>query len=248
MFMTKNHFLNIALGFALAVCLYLAGLTDVDAFAQKKTKTSFLNGAQGHDVTKILPPYPERGSAEWVVDSLCYEKGKALRQTERGSQALSNVDHTIPYFMSLVSPIIGRELSYEKTPETAKLMEGAILDARSTIQHAKFHYSRHRPYQVFKEGTPVPNKENPLDFTSYPSGHSTRGWCVALLMTAIDPTHAEEYFRMGYEYGQSRVILGFHYQSDVEAGRLCASMAFARLCAEQSFLDQLQKSRAELGM
>ena len=33
----------------------------------------------------------------------------------------------------------------------------------------------------------------------------------------------------GYMYGESRVIVGAHWQSDVDAGRLVASVAYAKL-------------------
>ena len=46
--------------------------------------------------------------------------------------------------------------------------------------------------------------------------------------------------------GQSRVIAGFHYQSDVDAARLAASAAFARLCAEPQFLEMVQKAKQEI--
>ena len=48
-----------------------------------------------------------------------------------------------------------------------------------------------------------------------------------------------------YEYGQSRVIAGYHFQSDVDAGRLTAGAAFARLHAESEYLDQLDKAMKE---
>ena len=48
-----------------------------------------------------------------------------------------------------------------------------------------------------------------------------------------------------YEYGMSRVIAGYHFQSDVDAGRLTAGAAFARLHIESEFLDQLDKAIKE---
>ena len=51
--------------------------------------------------------------------------------------------------------------------------------------------------------------------------------------------------KTAYEMGQSRVRLGFHYQSDVDDGRLTGSVVFARLCSEPAFLQQLQKAQKE---
>ena len=62
-----------------------------------------------------------------------------------------------------------------------------------------------------------------------------------MILTAIDPDHTEEIMKVAYELGQSRVIVGFHYQSDVDAG----SVTFARLCAMPEFLDMLTAAKAE---
>ena len=37
-----------------------------------------------------------------------------------------------------------------------------------------------------------------------------------------------------------------HYQTDVDAARLAASATFARLCAEKSFHEAIEKVRKEL--
>mgnify|MGYP003064931414 CR=1 FL=1 len=45
--------------------------------------------------------------------------------------------------------------------------------------------------------------------------------------------------------GQSRVICGYHFQSDVDAGRLVASAVVARLHANKEFMEQLTKAKVE---
>ncbi len=45
--------------------------------------------------------------------------------------------------------------------------------------------------------------------------------------------------------GQSRVICGYHWQSDVTAARLVASAIVARLHAEPTFAAQLQRAKTE---
>ncbi|MBR5631715.1 MAG: peptidase M15 [Bacteroidales bacterium] len=46
-------------------------------------------------------------------------------------------------------------------------------------------------------------------------------------------------------YGESRVIVGAHWQSDVDASRLCAAIGLARLHTSSAFLEQLGKAQAE---
>jgi len=207
---------------------------------------SFCNGRNMPDAYNFIPAYPKRGEAKWIVDSVYYFEGKALRDTPRGREAVLDARTSIQDYLNRISQVCGTQLTEAEYPQLCLLIRGTMGDVRQTIQRAKNSYARHRPYQVFNEPTPVPKDESPTDFTSYPSGHTVRAWALALLMTSVDPERADGYLKMGYEMGQSRVIVGFHYQSDVEAARLCASAAYARICVEKSFQKQLRKARKEL--
>ena len=46
-------------------------------------------------------------------------------------------------------------------------------------------------------------------------------------------------------YGESRVIVGAHWQSDVNAGYLYASVAVAKLHTSPVFMKQLEKAKKE---
>jgi acid phosphatase (class A) len=80
---------------------------------------------------------------------------------------------------------------------------------------------------------------------SYPSGHTILGWSSALLLSEINPDRADTILARGYMYGESRVIVGAHWQSDVDAGRLAASAAYARLHTSDRFLEQMRRARLE---
>ena len=49
----------------------------------------------------------------------------------------------------------------------------------------------------------------------------------------------------GFEIGQSRVIAGYHWASDVLAGRLVASYTLVRLNNDPEFRALLDRARAE---
>lgn len=111
---------------------------------------------------------------------------------------------------------------------------------------AKKHYNRPRPYAFFGEDTCNPEQQAELSTNgSYPSGHSSLGWATALVLTEINPDRQTEILERGYQMGESRVICGYHFQSDVDAGRVVGAGAFARLHAYQPFLDQLDKAKKE---
>ena len=80
---------------------------------------------------------------------------------------------------------------------------------------------------------------------SFPSGHTLRGWAAALLLLEINPDRAEELLTLGYQYGQSRVISGYHWQSDVDASRLVAAAAVAKLHTSKCFEKQMKRAKKE---
>jgi acid phosphatase (class A) len=66
-----------------------------------------------------------------------------------------------------------------------------------------------------------------------------------LLLASIAPEHQNEIFKTGYELGQSRAIVGYHYQSDLDAARLVAGTAFARLMASPQWRKEYKKAAKE---
>lgn len=111
---------------------------------------------------------------------------------------------------------------------------------------AKNHYMRIRPFAFYNEATCRPDEESTLSKNgSYPSGHTTIGWATALVLAEINPARQGEILQRGYDMGQSRVICGYHWQSDVTAARMAASAMVARLHAEPTFAAQLQKAKDE---
>src|SRR5690606_38014770 len=80
---------------------------------------------------------------------------------------------------------------------------------------------------------------------SYPSGHSAVGWLYALVLAEVDPEHAAAIIARGRAYGESRVVCGVHFVSDVDAGRLASSAVFAALAGNAEFQADIASAREE---
>ena len=105
---------------------------------------------------------------------------------------------------------------------------------------------RIRPFAFFKEDTCNPEQQQELSTNgSYPSGHTAIGWATALVLAEINVDRQNEILQRGFEMGQSRVICGYHFQSDVDAARIVASAVVARLHANDAFNKQLEKAKKE---
>lgn len=229
----------------LLTSLALQAQTD-SVKTQKKVWPSFLNKEQMPDGSLYLPAPPAFDSQEFVGDVVSYHWGKSLRDTPRGKQARFEAGLDVPTIFSVFSEPMGLKLSEEAFPELTFLVTRIMTDGVTATRKVKAHYNRLRPFLYFNEGTLVPEDEASHHTPSYPSSHASSGWTVALVLSELCPERAELILKAGYEYGQSRVIAGYHYQSDVDAARLAASACVARLHADEAFQQQLSKVKKEL--
>ena len=206
---------------------------------------SFVEKKKMPQASVFLPAPPEPSDPAFARDSILYVRGKAERGTARLDTALADVRTDVAYYMTRFSGAMHCKLSTQKYPALAELMAGTLNDVRASIASAKAQFARPRPYVHFNEPTPDPVNEAYSPNASYPSGHSVRAWALAILLTSIDPKHGEEIARVGYDICHSRVVLGYHYQSDVEAGMLAASLGMARLMADSLYQQYLERARTE---
>ena len=214
---------------------------------RSKPDLYFLKIDEVADSYKYLPPPPEMDSISFLNDKAQYDKGKLLRKTARGAQAYKDAGVTGDGLAQIFSESFGVQISREATPEIYKLLQNMSADAGDlATRSAKEAYMRTRPFAFFSEPTCRPEDEAILSKNgSYPSGHTSIGWAEALVLAEINPARQNEILIRGYEVGESRVICGYHWQSDVDAGRLTAAAVEARLHADLKFQKQLSKAKKE---
>ena len=198
---------------------------------------------------EVLPGPPDGGSVAFLYDKARYDWGRALRNTPRGQQAFRDAQVSGDGVPRAFSEAFGVLISAESTPEIYKLVLNMREDAGDlATREAKDHYMRMRPFAYFGEDTCNPEQQEELSTNgSYPSGHTSIGWATALVLMEINPDRQDEILERGYEMGDSRVICGYHWQSDVDAGRITGAGAVARLHADPEFMKQLDKAKKEFG-
>ena len=207
---------------------------------------SFLTAADMPAGEKYLPAPPDYSGERFFNDWVAYKWGKTMRPTDRGKQVVSDASTSINYFCSTFSPAFGMTISSSNTPELYARLSKARVDGNSAANSVKKYYMKTRPFMKFEESTSVPSSEESLRTNgSYPSGHTAQGWTLTLILAEINPARQDTILSRGYQYGQSRAIGGFHWLSDVDAGRCVASAAVARLHADPAFMEQLKKAKQE---
>lgn len=214
--------------------------------ADKTQREEFLNRDELPNSLTLLPPPPTEGTANFARDMEQYVIGRSLRDSERGEQAITDANLSEGWFCDNFSPAFGLRISEDSTPEIFKLLSMVREDSSRACDLAKNHYMRIRPFMKVQEPTSTPDDEKYLiPNGSYPSGHTSIGWAIALVLAEINPDCQDEILKRGYEFGQSRTIVGAHWQSDVDAGRVIASATVARLHANDDFANQLAKAKKE---
>ncbi len=221
------------------------------AFAAPDVTTNpdvfFLKGSQSIDSLALLPPPPVGDSIDFLNDKAQYDAAKLLRNTPRGKQAWQDAHISGNGVAEAFSGAFGHVISQEKTPEIYRLAIKMREDAGDlATRSAKQHYMRIRPFAYYNEPTCRADEEATLSKNgSYPSGHTTIGWATALVLAEINPSRQDVILKRGYDLGQSRVICGYHWQSDVTAARVVGGAIVARLHADEGFTQQLQKAKKE---
>ncbi|MBR1600606.1 MAG: phosphatase PAP2 family protein, partial [Alphaproteobacteria bacterium] len=173
----------------------------------KAETRSFLTEDEMPVVSEFLPLPPKTTDAGFYNDWYRYEWGKTMRNTERGKQAEEDANHSLEYFYKIYSEPFDLIISKENTPEISAFLERVLDTTRLCKDMAKSRFMRKRPFVQFNEPTSVPQDEEKLRAnSSYPSGHTTMGWGIALVLAEINPYRQNEILKRGFEYGESRVI------------------------------------------
>jgi len=192
----------------------------------------------------FLPPPPAAGSAAMAADEERYKSTRVLRDTPRWTLAAKDADLTFPNAASTFSCALGIPISQEATPHLNMLIRRVRADASRASDKAKDLYKRKRPYLAHGDTSCTPDVK--LKDDSYPSGHSSIGWAWALVLAEIAPDHADAIFARGLAFGESRIVCGVHWKSDVEAGRVVGAATVSRLHADPIFEAQLELARKEI--
>jgi acid phosphatase (class A) len=227
----------------------LAALSLSDAaLAQGAAPTvGYLSAGEAPDTIRILPGPPATGSGREADDKAIFAATRSLKGDPRWDLATADADLHPANGMADFACALGVTLDPQTAPTVATLFARISRDARTVIDPPKDRYARPRPYLADTSAPICVDKTDDLAKSfSYPSGHATQSWAWGLVMAELAPDRASEILMRARAIGESRIVCGVHYLSDVQAGRDAGGILVARLHAEPAFQADIAKARAEI--
>ena len=218
-------------------------------YAQLKGLPADYDPAEGVDVPhgeKILNNPVDTASYRYISDLTQYWHAFPLRTTDRGKQAAQEAEYSVAMAQKVFGEAMNLKLTDEETPKITALISVVLEKSSETADRLKSILFRKRPFvQLGQPSFVSGDEEKERGKSSFPSGHTNLGWTEALILTEVAPDCQNEILRRGYQYGYNRLIVGYHWFTDIEATRLLSSGLVARLHADPSFRQLIEDAKAE---
>jgi len=205
----------------------------------------YVDLANQADVSFVLPAPPSVDDKDFVDDEIQWQWGKTQRNTARGDVAMLRMGRTPAPVRLMMAGALGLDvISSEATPALDRLLVRAYWTGFQSTKSIKEKYLRQRPFTELGETAwYAPDASDATG--SYASATTAGGWAVSLIFAEMWTPKQDPILRLGFLFGEDRVISGSNYQSDVNAGYLCGSIAVAMAHNNPKLEEDIAAAREE---
>ncbi|WP_438383266.1 phosphatase PAP2 family protein [Asaia sp. BMEF1] len=198
------------------------------------------------DERLALAAPPAAHSAAQAEDDRIFRETRRLVGTPRWTLATSDADLHPAAFLSHYSCAVGFTLDLAKAPHLARIMTIIAKAETPRTSEEKHYWKRARPFIGNDAPICVARSPELSKSPSYPSGHTIAGYSTALVLSALMPERAAPILQRGRVIGESRIICGVHWASDVAAGYQAAGAFAVALLEDPSLRALMPQARQEL--
>ncbi len=211
------------------------------ALAQEAPAPSILSPADA-DAARLLPPPPAEGSAAQKAELAELHRIQDARTPAQLAQAKWDNDHEDP---SAFTPTLGPKFDMANLPATAKLLK--IVDHEQSVakKRAKVTFARNRPWVIDPTLVGCDHADD-KPRSSYPSGHTTMGYAMAVVLADLMPDKAQAVLARAQDYAEDRLVCGVHFRSDIIAGQALGTAVGVQLLHAPALQDDIEAARKEL--
>ncbi|WP_246856583.1 acid phosphatase [Acetobacter vaccinii] len=194
----------------------------------------------------FLPPPPAAGSLAQQDDERDFARTRTQVGTPRWALAQNDANLAADHLVRDFSCAAGFSLDPAHLPRLVALIERVGKDIEPRVTEQKAYWKRLRPFVGGQAAICTPDRAHLEQSYAYPSGHTTYGWLVASLLADLLPDRATPILERGRVFGESRIVCGVHWKSDVQAGFMNGAGLFAALQGQSWFVQAMAQARAEL--
>jgi acid phosphatase (class A) len=210
------------------------------------------------DMLHLLAPPPAADSAVQREDLHAVIEAQ---RSARSSGTLAHAEADAELTCARVGDVLGDAAVMTRDPQLLTFLNEAAREASTLTGPAKNYWRRTRPFAASSEvealadmarakaAASVKDETRSIDIgatgtsgsttdvahSSYPSGHSTFGTVCAIVLADMVPEKRAALFARGLDYAHSRMVVGAHFPTDLEAGRLTGTVAAELLMRNPRF-------------
>ena len=193
------------------------------------------------DPALVLPPPPAAGSAQAKAEFAELHAVEAVRTDAEEADARLDGDTKNA---TIFAEVLGPGFDLAKLPATSALLALVRQSEKATVDRGKDEFRRPRPYAIDTTLKSCKRNDDPL--SSYPSGHTSMAFSMGETLARLVPEKAALLLARAARYGQSRIVCGQHFRSDVSAGQMLGLLIAERLMAKPEFQVAYAAARSEL--
>jgi acid phosphatase (class A) len=196
------------------------------------------------DIAALLPSPPTEASPAGQLDLQIVKDLQQNMTPERAKAIRGDLPQDV---YNIAGPVLGPNFTKDKFPLTGQFIDKVVKDAGFGVGPIKQKYMKARPFKYSAElATAFPDIAMATGGATYPSGHSTTSFEVALILGTMLPSKRDALYERAYTYSIHRVTSGAAYPSDAEGGHMAATLAVQEMMKKPAFKADYEAVKAEL--
>jgi acid phosphatase (class A) len=196
------------------------------------------------DIAVLLPSPPVETSPAGQLD---LQTVKYLQENMTPARAKAIRDDLPQDVYTIAGPVLGPNFTKENFPLSGQFIAKVVNDAGFGVGPVKQKYMKPRPFKYSADlAKAFDDIAKSTGGTTYPSGHSTTAFEVALILGTMLPSKRDALYERAYSYSIHRVTSGAAYPSDAEGGHLAATLAVHAMMQKADFRADYETVKAEL--
>ncbi len=221
----------------------VAGLCLVASSAFALSEKPYITQADV-DIASLLPSPPTETSPAGQLDLQIVRDLQKNMTPERAKAVRGDLPQDV---YTVAGPVLGATFTKEKFPLTGEFIAKVVKDASFGVGPVKQKYMKARPFKYSAElATAFEDIAKSTGGATYPSGHSTTAFEVALILGTMLPSKRDALYERAYTYSINRVTSGAAYLSDAEGGHITATLAVYEMMKKPEFRADYEAVKAEL--